>query len=141
MFSLWKAAAPARTVWLFRAEGADITQEAADAFVGALGRTAEEAPTERVTFYDLSRLPLNFAPWALQLAGEVGRVRARVRPVRTVVFCDNAPARALLRCVLDAVGRADPHCPYVIVDSLEQGWEEAFAPAPERCAAVAAAPD
>ena len=136
-FTLWKAATPVRTVWLFRAEGADINEQAASAFlraleytVGALPPNARQSGCDFATFYDLSRLPLNFAPWALQLAGEVRRVRAQLRPARTVVFCNSAPARGLLRCVLDAVGNSPgPNGPFVLVDSLEQGWNEALAPA------------
>jgi hypothetical protein len=128
VFTLWRVdgvctARQPRVVWVFQAEGGAVTQKVADAYFellqGPVARTAEDF----VTLYDLTGGIGNFLPFAMQLAANAARVRAVMRPVRTVILCPSTTARNVMRLIIGAVGGDRP---YVIVDTLDEGWRAAF---------------
>ena len=129
VFTLWRVegictAFKPRVVWIFQAEGGAVTKEAADAYFELLEFTVAGCLDDFVTFYDFTGGITNFLPFAMQLASNAGRIRAVMKPVRTIILCPNATVRNVMRIIISLVGGESP---YVIVDTLDQGWETAFA--------------
>ena len=129
VFSLWRVdgfctkGAP-RVVWIFQSEGGAVTQEAADSYFQHLETTVATCESDFVTFYDFTDALSNFMPFALQLAKKAARIREVMKPVRTVIVCPNPAVRNVMRIIISIVGGDSP---YVIVGTLDQGWETAFA--------------
>lgn len=129
VFTLWRVegrctASRARVVWIFQSEGGAVTQDTADAYFDLLESTVASCPEAFVTFYDFTGGITNFLPFAMQLASKAGRIREVMKPVRTVILCPSATVRNVMRLIISLVGGDSP---YVIVDTLDEGWETAFA--------------
>jgi hypothetical protein len=128
VFTLWKVSGKCnvglpRTVWIYQAEGGEVTQGAADAYFSSLEFKVAVTEGEFTTFYDLTNSLRNFLPFALQLAKNARRIRELMRPVRTVILCTHAGMRNIMRFIIRMVGGDSP---YVIVDSVDAGWAAAF---------------
>ena len=128
VFTLWRVdgvctARLPRVVWIFQAEGGAVTQEVADAYFELLEGTVAKTAEDFVTFYDFTGSIKNFLPFAMQLASNAARIRKVMKPVRTVILCPNTTVRNIMRLIISAVGGDSP---YVIVDSLDEGWQTAF---------------
>ena len=127
VFTLWRLRAPgAHTVWIFQAEGGEVTQAAADEYFRLLEHVVAPTPEPFATLYDMSRPLGHFLPFAMQLARVAGRIRESMVPVRTAVVCLNPTARNVMRLIIGIIGGQSP---WVIVDSAEKGYRAAMAPA------------
>lgn len=129
VFTLWRVEGfctkgEPRVVWIFQSEGGAVTQEAADSYFERLELTVASCETDFVTFYDFTDALSNFLPFALQLAKTAARIRELMKPVRTVILCPSAAVRNVIRIIISIVGGQSP---YVIVATLDEGWETAFA--------------
>ena len=113
-----------RSVWIFQSEGGAVTQETADCYFDLLEFTVASCSNDFVTFYDFTGGITNFVPYAMQLASNAARIRQVMKPVRTVILCPNAAVRNVMRIIISLVGGDTP---YIIVDTLDEGWEAAFA--------------
>lgn len=129
VYTLWRVAgecargAP-RTVWIFQGEGGAVCEETATAYFEALRHTVAPTTGSFVTLYDFTQPLSNILPFSLQLARNAAEIRSKMRCVRTVIVCTSPAARNVMRFVVGLVGGERP---YVIVDSVEKGWEAAFA--------------
>ncbi len=128
-YTLWRVTgkctrgAP-RTVWIFQGEGGSVSEETATAYFEALRGSVAPTRGSFVTLYDFTQPLSNILPFALQLARNAAEIRSKMRCVRTVIVCTSPAARNVLRFVVGLVGGERP---YVIVDSVDKGWEAAFA--------------
>ena len=128
-YTLWRvtgecARGAPRTVWIFQGEGGSVCEETASAYFEALRHKVAPTSGSFVTLYDFTQPLSNILPFAPQLARNAAEIRSKMRCVRTVIVCTSSAARNVLRFVAGLVGGERP---YVIVDSVEKGWEAAFA--------------
>ena len=128
VFTLWKSVGVcenklSRVVWVFQAEGGALDEESVNAFFDCLEFTVGETNLPFVTFYDFTVGLKNFAPHITDVVQTAGHLREKIKPVRTIIYCNDNTARKIVRLVIKLIGGRRP---WAIVDSVESAWEMAY---------------